>query len=242
MARDVCQGWTRREAQPGGEVLRSRGAPARPGSGSAEASSTAPAIVPAAPPTCTGQHQRGDVVVRVQHAGQPAGSLQAERGGYGVLGERPGDHGRRAVFLDQAGEAADLVDERGAHVRRSRRGRRASARCRPRPGWSGRDAATAPPRGRCPRAARGARRPVASRGCRRSRPPGPAARAGLTSPGCRAAPSALEGATPADTSAASQAPSTSTIALSNAASEKRSPARSSPGQSRSAMAVSVADR
>ena len=99
-ARDVCQG--SEGARPSVSASRSRAA-----AGSSPSSTTA-ARVPAAPPSCTGNDERHQVVIGVEDRRQPARDLEPERRRHGVLGQGPRDHRRGPMRLGEVGQQADL--------------------------------------------------------------------------------------------------------------------------------------
>ena len=235
---------TGRGRSAGGDSPASAGAPPRAGVGQRRGSSTAAAMVPAAPPTWTGSTSAAtSSYASSTPVSQPAAlrpnvvgtacwvSVRADHGRGAVLsrpggrGSRPGPlqrgaHGRviasRAQSISAVSTTSWLVSPRCSH-------RAASGRC---PRARSRSSATSGIAGLPPLSASAASR--SSRSRRR--------------PGRQVAPRPPPARCPADTAPRARRSSTSTIAASTAASENRSPARSSPGHRRSAMPVSVADR
>ncbi len=81
-------------------------------------------------------HERRQLVVGVEDAGQPAGGLEPERGGHRVLGQRPRHHRGVPVPARPARRARRPAPAASRAPRSPRPARPAPARCRRRPGWS----------------------------------------------------------------------------------------------------------
>ena len=152
--------------------------------------------------------QRAQVVTGVEDSLEPLRSLEPEGDRYGVLGERAAGHQVASVPLGQPGERGHLLVDRLEEPARWWHGRTGPTRCRARPGWSARGAASAPPPRPARPGVRAATRRAGRPGCRsprrgrRSRPgPSRATRPAMAS-------SAVSGAMPASWSARSHASST----------------------------------